>query len=68
LKRKHRIIQISSTFLRKFQKKKNLNTNHIAVGDTVLFAEWLGVEAGVYISFTGKVLKIVMWKKSSGKK
>ena len=64
MKRKHRIIQISSTFLQRFETKKNLFTNHIAVGETVLFAGWLGLEAGVYVTFTGEVLNIVTWRKS----
>ena len=49
-------------------KPKNLNTNHIAVGDTVLFAGWVGLEAGVYVPFTGEVLKNVTWRKSWGKR
>ena len=48
----------------KFSKKNNLNTNHIAVGDTVFFAGWVGLEAGVYVTFTGEVLKNVTWRKS----
>ena len=49
-------------------KQKNLNTNHNAVGDTVLFAGWVGLEAGVYVPFTGEVLKNVTWRKSWGKR
>ena len=37
----------------KFSKKNNSNMNHIAVGDTVLFVGWVGLEAGVYVTFTG---------------
>ena len=42
----------------KVSKKKNFNPNQIAVGDTVSFAGWVGLEADVYITFTGEVLKI----------
>ena len=43
---------------------KNLNTSHIVVGDEVLFAERVGLEAGVYVAFTDEVSQIVKWRKS----
>ena len=60
IQKKTNILHLSPTV----SKKKNLNTNHIAVGDNFLFAGLDGLEAGVYVSLTGEVLKIVTWRMS----